>query len=146
MRKNGLGIVLLAGLLGCGGEGTSGPELLEGFTPTPPTTGQIQLVTPIIEDIQPGADVTLCTYLDFDDAEGFDITNYQAFQSLNNHHNILYSVTNRQAPNTHPCTEEDMLQSRYLGGGGGDAPPQYLPAGIVFRVGAGTQLMIQTHW
>ena len=131
---------------GCGGGGESGPELLEGFNPEPPTTGQIQVITPIIEDIPAGADLTLCTYLDFEDADGFDITNYEPFQSGNNHHNILYAVTNKQAPNTHPCTEEDMLTTRYLGGGGGDAPPEYLPPGIVFRVPAATQLMIQTHW
>ncbi len=145
MRNSGL-IVVFAGLFGCGGDGTSAPELLEGFVPDPPAAGEVQILTPIYRDLQPGSDVTLCTYIDFDVDRDLDVVNYDAFQSPLGHHVLLYAVEQAQAPNTHPCTEEDMVNSRYLGGGGADSPPAYLPEGIVHRVKAGSQLMIQTHW
>src|SRR5688572_10722528 len=143
MRK--LAIVMTLTAVSCGG-GESRVELLDGFTLPPPVTGEVQLVTPIIRGIEPGADITLCTYIDFDVDHDQDIVNYAGFQSQFGHHVILYSVGQAQAPNTHECTEEDMINGRYLGGGGADSPPQYLPDGIVLRMRAGSQLMIQTHW
>jgi hypothetical protein len=39
-----------------------------------------------------------------------------------------------------------MFNVRFLAGGGATAPTITVPDGIAFRLAAGTQLMIQTHW
>lgn len=131
------------------GCGTTEPDpFLKGFTPDKPTKDQIQIYTDIIPNIAPGADVTYCSYLDYNTSKLMDVIGYKGMQSAGGHHNILYAVSKTQTPNTHVCTEDDMLNVHYLGGGGTDATIKAddLPPGIVFRVQKDTQLMIVSHW
>jgi hypothetical protein len=144
MMRKALFAVLLAG---CASE-SDGPEILPGFTIDPPAQGEVQLVTPILENLTPGIDVQLCTYLDYVTTSDWDISRYKGMQSLAGHHNILYSVKQMKPPGTHECTDDDMVNVGYVGGGGSDGTvaADQLPPGIVFRVKAGTQLMIVSHW
>jgi hypothetical protein len=153
MMKSTFVLLSCSLLVACGGGGSGmmmmppDVELIDGFDPPPPGDGQIQFIIPPIRDVPPGADLTYCTYLDYAVPADLDITEYHGFQSDNGaHHVILYGVANREAANTHLCTEEDMVNSRYLAGGGAESPPADLPEGIVLRMRAGAQLMIQTHW
>jgi hypothetical protein len=124
-----------------------GVALLPGFDPPPPGPNGIQFVTPAVHGIPPGTDETLCTYLGYDNASDLDITAYMGFQTaVGGHHVILYSTVNHHAEDTHPCNEADMIDARYLGGGGAESPAVPLPAGIVMRMPAHTQIMIQHHW
>ncbi len=145
MRK-----LLLASLfvIGCGTDGAvDGEPLIDGFNPPKPNADEIQIVGPAIFDIAPGADITMCSYIDKRIVDETDIVDYQGFQSsLGAHHAILYSVTNQEEANTHECNEDDMVNSRYLAGGGADSPPADLPENVVFRMPANTQLLVQTHW
>lgn len=138
---------LLLVAVGCG---TSEPDpFMKGFTPDKPGAGQIQIYTDVIPNIAPGADITYCSYLDYKTSKLLDVVGYKGMQSSpGGHHNILYAVATPQAPNTHECTEDDMLNVHYLGGGGTDATIKAddLPPGIVFRVQQETQLMIVSHW
>jgi hypothetical protein len=148
MRKCGL-ILLLCGAVSCGGDdGIQEVELLPGFQPTPPTVGEIQVITPILPGVQPGQDVTYCTYLDYRMERELDIVSYKGFQSEQGHHTILYGARTARPAGTHECTDEDMYGVRYLGGGGTDATvgADALPDGIAFRVPADTQLMMVSHW
>jgi hypothetical protein len=129
-----------------------GPALLAGFTPPAPGPGELELVSPIIHGIAAGADVTLCSYLppDTEFATAQDIVEAHGYQSaVGSHHALLLLATRNRPVDTHPCTDDDMTNTRFLAGaGGGDAGGAALdiPAGIGFRVDAGRQLMIQTHW
>ena len=137
--------VLVAG--GCTSSKGSSVELIKGFDPPAPGPDGIQLIIPPIRGIAPGVDETLCTYLDYRTDKDYDIYNYEGFQSKDaSHHALLYAVSQNKPSDTHICTEDDMLNGRYLAGGGAEAPALQLPEGIVIRMPANTQLMIQTHW
>src|SRR5207237_3698591 len=103
----------------------------------------LQFVVPAVHAIPPGADETLCTYLDYDNARDLDITAYMGFQTpIGSHHVILYSAVNHRTADTHVCDEMDMISARYLGGGGADSPAVPLPDGVVMRVPAHAQIML----
>lgn len=138
-------LVLVLGAVACAGD--DGSELIPGFDPPAPADDEIQVVAPPVFAIAPGEDITLCSYIEYRTDRELDIINFQGFQSsAGAHHAILYSVAQAQPANTHPCTDDDMLNARYLAGGGADSPPADLPEGVVFRMPANTQLLIQTHW
>jgi len=137
---------LLIALVGCASD-DAGADFTPGFDPPAPHDDEIQLVAPPVHAIAPGEDLTLCSYIDYRTDRELDILDSQGFQSkTGGHHLILYAVTLQQPANTHPCTEDDMINARYLAGGGADSPPADPPEGVVFRMPADTQLMIQTHW
>jgi hypothetical protein len=146
--------VAMLGLLlaGCASEGDSGPEMLDGFEPPAPAEGQIQIVSPIVRDIASGADVTLCSYLPIDQAlpSTLDVTDAVGLQSdIGGHHAIVYLAERERPVDTHECTDDDMVNARYIAGaGGGDAggTRDPIPEGVAYRIDAGRQLMIQTHW
>jgi hypothetical protein len=155
MSKHVVIALFVGALVACGGGSDgmqqetpdAGPELLPGFTPPTPGPNQILLVGPPVRGIQPGQDVTYCSYLDYHFAQQLDINDYQGFQFGGGaHHAILHSVTTNQPAGTHECTDDDMLTARYLAGGGADTPKADLPDGVVIRIPAGTQMMIETHW
>jgi hypothetical protein len=137
-------------LAACSGD--SGPEMLEGFEPDAPAADEIQILSPIIRDLQPGTDVLMCTYLPMSDAleETIDVIATTGFQStLSSHHAVLYTVNRERPVDTHECTDDDMVNISFAGaaGGGGMAgQKQALPDGVAYRMEAGHQLMVQTHW
>ena len=144
--KKRMGVLVVVAACASNDAGNSVP-LIDGFDPPSPGDGEIQLVIPAIHGIAAGADTTQCTYLDYRAAKALDIISYHGYQSaIGAHHTILYAVATSQAANTHECTEDDMINARYVAGGGADSPEAPLPDGIVVRLPEATQLMIQTHW
>jgi hypothetical protein len=132
-------------LAGCAADNNS--PFIDGFDPPAPKSDEIQIVAPAARNIQPGEDITLCAYIDDRVATDTDIVAYHGYQSIvGGHHVILYSVHQQQAANVHECTEDDMINVRYLAGSGADSPPAELPENVVFRIPGNTQLMVQTHW
>ncbi len=143
-----LGLVVSVLMAACATE-TAAPSvpLIDGFHPDAPGPDGIQFVIPAIRAIPPGADQTMCTYLDYRSDRELDIYDYTGFQSsAGSHHTILYAVDNTAPSDTHICNEDDMINARYLAGGGADSPGVKLPDGIVIRLPKQTQIMIQTHW
>jgi hypothetical protein len=120
----------------------------DGLNPPAPTAGQVQIASPTITGIMPGTDVTYCSYLDFNVAQDTDITGYVGYQSKGGHHAILYAAKMPQPVGTHVCTNDDMNNGSFLASTGSDtsAPSQTIPAGVAFRIKAGTQVFVQTHW
>ena len=132
-------------VVGCGSSGES--PFIDGFDPPAPADDELQIVAPAVRGVAPGADVTMCAYIDTRVEVDTDVVAYHGYQSVvGGHHVILYSVQQQQAANVHECTEDDMLNARYIAGSGADSPPAELPPGVVFRIPANTQLMVQTHW
>src|SRR5688572_18315333 len=132
---------------GCASDSDS--ELLAGFSPPPPGDGEIQYLSPIVRDIKPGEDRIICSYLDAYIEDDFDVARLAGYNTTGSHHIILYTTSLAQQPNTHDCTDEEMVWLSMVGGTGGDAavsPEQMLPEGLVRRVKGGAQLVIQTHW
>jgi len=143
MRK----LLALLLVVGCATEPSSKVELLPGFDPPDPGPDGIQFLIPPVRAIPPGADQTFCTYLDYRSDRDVDIYAYEGYQTaLGGHHVILYAAAQVQPAGTHLCTEDDMINVRYLGGGGADSPGAALPDGIVIRLPANTQVMLQHHW
>ncbi len=105
----------------------------------------LELATPDLE-VAVGADITYCTYVDVDVPEDLDILAFEGSQTQFGHHTILYGVRARQPPGTHVCTEADMINVRYLAAGGSETGVFAVPDGISFRLRAGQQLMIQSHF
>ena len=131
----------------CAGDAES--ELVAGFAPPPPAEGEVQYLSPIIRDIQPGEDRIICSYLDAYVEDDFDVARLAGYNTLGSHHIILYTTSLAQPPNTHDCRDEEMVFLSMIGGTGGDAAvsaESTLPEGLVRRVKGGNQLVIQTHW
>lgn len=155
MSRMGLGALVLL-VMGCGSEGSKpsgatgtvigGPVSLQGFDVPAPSANEFQFVSSVIENIPPGSDTTYCEYLNWQSDSDYDITDYHGYQSSMGHHVILFAVPNRQPAEKHPCTELDMINVRYLAAGGSEAGNPEMPPGIVMRLQAGMQLMIQSHW
>ncbi len=150
--RSTLAIVLLSTALAACGSDVEPIEMLDGFEPPAPAAGELQFISPIVRDIPAGADSTLCTYLPTDVSldEAVDVIKARGFQSnLAGHHAILYMAERERPVDTHECTDDDMVNARFLAGaGGGDAGGAYadIPDGLAYRVDAGRQLMIQSHW
>jgi hypothetical protein len=105
----------------------------------------IPLFTGIV-DVEPGADVTFCTFTDVILEEATIFGESFGAQSPQGHHGILQYTTTPQEPHTGSCGAMDgqML----LGGTGGKevAQTQRLPENFGVEVPAGAQLVINHHW
>jgi hypothetical protein len=129
----------------------SGPDLIAGFTPPAAGPGDTTYVSPVLGPFAPGQDVTLCSYLDTYLAAETDVNGFRVYQSPFGHHAILFAAAQPRPVDTHPCTDEDMLNTRFIAAGGSDSNAaatlfEHVPDGLVFRFPAGAQIMFQTHW
>ena len=130
-----------------GGNMMMGPTRPAGFEPPPLASGETEYDSPIIPAIAPGSDITYCSYLDTTIADETDVVHYRVYGSLTSHHAILYAAKQSRPVDTHVCTEDDMVNGRFLAGGGAEGVSNIdIPDGLAFRIPANTQLMIQTHW
>jgi hypothetical protein len=120
-----------------------------GFMPPPVGADEMQVLSPLIKDIPSGADVTYCSYLTTKLADSIDVIGFHGLQAPGGHHALLYAAPSPKPDGTHVCTEDDMIGVTYVAGVGADKALnafETLPEGLAFRVPAGAQLMIQTHW
>lgn len=125
----------------------AGPTRPTGFNPPAPETGELEYDSPIIPAIAPGTDATYCSYLDAHIMDETDVVKFRVLQSLTGHHAVLNAARQPRDVGTHVCTEDDMVNSRFIAGGGSESVFSLaIPDGLAFRIPAGTQLMMQTHW
>jgi hypothetical protein len=147
MRTTTRGFILVSCLLAaCASD--EGAELLDGFSPPAPNPGEVQYLSPIVRDVQPGEDRVLCTYLDAFVENDSDIGRIAGYTTAGNHHAVLYQTAIAQPANTHVCKDDEMIFLSWVGGIGGEGSDaeNKLPEGLVRRVKGGNQLMIQSHW
>jgi len=111
----------------------------------PKTDLEVPLFTDIV-DIEPGDDVTFCTFTDYIVDEPTIFGETYGAQSPTGHHAILQYATTPQEPHTGPC--KDMDGPIMLGGTGGKAiaDTPTLPENYGVEVPAGAQLVINHHW
>jgi hypothetical protein len=114
--------------------------------PTP--AGGMALYTPVIRKIQPGADVTHCTYTDVVTDEDLFVHTTKGVESSMGHHVILYYTTSPEKPRTEECFGQGMEKlNQIIGGGGGEGAAFYdPPANVGAIIPKGSQFVIQTHW
>ena len=128
-----VGLALALAVVACAGDGEGASDDV------------LELETPDL-DVASGADITYCTYIEQTVAEDRDILSFEGTQTQYGHHTILYGARSKQEPGTHVCTEVDMINARYLAAGGSETGSFAVPDGIAFRLHAGQQLMIQSHF
>lgn len=147
--------LLACGLLACGempGADPADPSgLIAGFRPPAAQADETVYRSPIVDGIEPGKDLTLCTYVDQRFPDATDVTHFRVFQSEAGHHVILYAAVKPRPVGTHVCNDDDMLNSRFVAAGGSESGASKIfdlsiPPGLAFRLPAGAQLMFQTHW
>jgi hypothetical protein len=138
---------LLLITLSAGCTGQMGPPRAAGFDPPAAEAGEIEFDSPVIPAIAPGTDITYCSYLDAHVADETDVVHFRVLQSLTGHHAILFAARQARPVDTHECTEDDMVNTRFIAAGGAESVGTIeIPDGLAFRIPAGTQLMMQTHW
>jgi hypothetical protein len=147
MRQSLLALIVIGG---CGGTppATQSPYVT-GFMPGPAQPGYTRYITPIIPNLQPGSDITMCQFLTGPSPSEIDVADVVGQQSHGGHHVLLYSTTNvKEAVGTsRPCTVDDMEQAQFLGGIGGEGTGNVtLPDGYVFRLPQGRVVMANTHF
>jgi hypothetical protein len=144
MRTRWIAVVLVVGACG-----TNGPDYIAGFDPPAQPDGYTRYVTPIVKDIQPGADLEYCQWVAGPSTEAQDVIAFTGLQSATGHHAVLYATTetNFAVGESHLCTTQDMLSIDFVGAVGAEGNGNTtLPEGLYFRLPAGQALMANTHW
>lgn len=142
-------VVSALALAACGSSKQSAPvELLSGFQPLSTPPGGLAMYTPIIKDIQPGQDVTYCTYTDVYAPTDLFVHEIDGVQSAFGHHVIVFYAPTPETPRTEECFGSDMTKFRQLLGGAGaeGAFTWKPPANTGTTIPAGSQFVLQSHW
>ena len=140
-----LAIVILAGC------GTDPSSQVAGFNPPAAMSGYTRFTTPVIKDVEPGANIEYCQWVADASDVSRDVMDVVGYQSPTGHHAVLYATTDTtfKVGETHECTTADMLHISFVGAIGGEGTgtsAAKLPDGLNFRLPAGQALMINTHW
>lgn len=124
-----------------------GPEVLPNLTvPAKPEHG-LQVITPIVEDIQPGTDLEICTWTDAFIDETVDVRSTLGYQTEPGHHTIVFYTLERQpAGQQRVCTDTDMASFRFLAGNAGNGIANEAPGDLVYRIPAGAQIVVNHHY
>ena len=141
-------LALLAVLAACGTDIEPMSNLLPSLHPDPAPANGFQIVTPVVDDIEPGADLEMCTWTDKITTEQTDIRWTQGYQSAPaGHHIVLYYTMIHQPPGTQRvCNDADMATFRLVSGNGEEGDRNTAPGNLVYRVPAGAQLVMNHHW
>jgi hypothetical protein len=152
MRARHALFLVLAALPSCSSSSSSTSEddanLIEGFHPPAAEEGQIRVFAPIVENIEPGADLTWCTYIANPFGGEVDVVQSRGYQSKSGHHALLMEVpgAEERLGQSHACTDADMTDARFLAGGSDGAAQFKIPDGVGFRIKPASVLMVQSHW
>jgi hypothetical protein len=148
MRRIPVCLTLLAGCSSSSPPAVEELPELKTVLEAKPANGY-QVVLPIVRALQPGADTEMCTWTDLIVDHDVDVRAVQAFQTTGGHHVVLYTTTKTQpAGTTRVCSDDDMATFRFSAGSGGEG--QYgkneAPADLVYRVPAGSQIVLNHHY
>jgi hypothetical protein len=150
--KNTILLTIAAAVgVACSSEPKHDARFIQGFDPPAPASNELQVITPIVKGIAPGADVTYCSYIANPFGKDVDVVASDAFMSLHGHHVLLMEVTDDnpfKPGDQHVCTDADMNKARYVSGGGSDLMSSHFkaPAGIGMRIHATSKMLVQSHW
>ncbi len=132
---------------GCTGSGSpANPNLID---PGPVPVNGMQIILPVIKDIQPGTDNELCTWTDTIVDKDLWVKSVQGIQSAAGHHIVLYKTkTYQPGGTTRKCTDEDTATLRFVAGAGGEGVKEVneAPGNLAFTIEKGNQIMINHHY
>lgn len=98
----------------------------------------------------PGADQEVCTWTEATVATDQDLVSTTGYQTVGGHHIILYATSVHQpVGTTRLCKDTDMVNFRMVGAAAGEGAlklSDYIPKGVVFRIPAGSQLVVNHHY
>lgn len=98
--------------------------------------------------VAPGEEVLMCTFSPVVLDRAIDTRELHSYQFPGGHHLVLYySPIPRPVSGPHPCSDEEMTDLRFVGGGDeSNEQGLRLPDGIGVRIPAGSQLVLQSHY
>lgn len=113
-----------------------------------PQKGDIVMFSDIVRDIEPGADVTYCTFTDAILDEPFLYNVGLGSQTIGGHHAVLQYTTTPAEPGTRKCNQEEMDGQILMGGTGGDSVGSAItvPPEVAVEIPAGAQFVINHHY
>jgi hypothetical protein len=145
-------------LFGCGGStGSSVPgntkdpaapaQVVADLKPLATPPGGMAFYTPILK-LEPGADVTECTYLSTITDKDLFVHTTRGTESKMGHHALLFYSTTSVEPHTEVCAGQSMETLRQMiGGAGGEGQATWTPPDNVGTiVPKGSQFVLQSHW
>lgn len=139
---------LLVVLAACGTDVEPLSDLLPSLHPAAPPANGFQIVTPVVDGIQPGADQEMCTWTDKITTDTLDVRWTQGYQSVPaGHHIVVYYTMIHQPPGTQRvCNDADMATFRLVSGNGEEGERNEAPGNLVYRIPAGAQIVVNHHW
>lgn len=117
------------------------PEL----KPISPPHGGRALFTEIVH-LEPGDDVTYCTFIDDTTDAVTYIHDTLGTQSRYGHHVVLFYAPEPEQPGTRACGSMEKYRQILGGSGGETADENGLPGNVVSEIPAGVQLVLNHHW
>src|SRR5256885_3539500 len=141
--------LVLTLVAGCSTSSASKVETLPDLTLEAKPPNGYQVILPIVRGLVPGADNEYCTWTDLVADHDIDVRAVEAFQTIGGHHVVLYSTAKLQAPGTtRVCTDEDMTTFRFsaASGGEGQVGKNEAPGNLVYRIPAGSQIVLNHHY
>jgi hypothetical protein len=148
-RVTPLVVLALAGCSSSPGEQIGVPSTtIAGFDPPPPAAGYTRIVSPVVTNVPPGVDLTVCQYVQAPLDRDLDVLDTQGFQSAYGHHAVAYASTAAvPVGSSGACTDQDNLSGTFLGGVGGEGGGGVtLPPGVAFRLPKGSAIMLNVHF
>jgi hypothetical protein len=161
-RFGWLFLVASAAVTACGSSGSGGGssqpatqggvQLLGGFEPgpAPDTSKGFQVITPIVDNIEPGGSYEYCTWTNIILDHDVWIDETQSIQSETGHHVVAYYSMVHNAPGTHLCQAAEMADFRYgvASGGGniGTLNTVTFPGNLAAKLPAGAQIVVNHHY
>lgn len=116
--------------------------------PAPDPGAGWQIVSPILDHIQPGSDLEMCDWTNVFADRQIDVKSVVGVQTEPpGHHIVAYYTTVTQPPGTsRVCQDSDMATFRFLAGAGGEGTPNEAPGDLVFRIPEGAQIVLNEHY
>ncbi len=122
--------------------------LMAGFDPGPapdPSQG-FQIITPIVDDIEPGASDEYCTYTNVIMQQDTWLKASSENQTEGGHHVIFYYTTDPQPPSTHLCSNAEMTDFQFGMPGAPKGQKFTLPGDLAVLIPKGAQIVVNHHY
>ncbi len=95
--------------------------------------------------IPPHSEQLICSYLSVDIPEDIYVHHVKGLQMPGGHHSALFLALSQVEETSHPCSNAEMSNFRFVAGGAVSADT-VLPTGVVLKVEAHQQLVVQSHY
>jgi hypothetical protein len=141
MRK-----ILVALTLGLAACGNADVEPDKPGTESGPPAGYTRFEPQPI-DMEAGEEVVYCQFVAPPAEADVDIIDITGEQGFPGHHAILFATSaNEPVGTSRPCTDQDQVDQKLLGGVGGEGASDAFPEGAVIRLKKGQSLVMNVHY